>query len=72
MLYFDDAENDPDQFRINHLKWEEVKKKLVRWYKRYNTFSFYYINPKLFTLIIYIINFTSSKLFSMFTKKHNE
>jgi hypothetical protein len=31
MLYFDDAENDPDQFWINHLKWDEVKKKLVRW-----------------------------------------
>ena len=31
MLYFDDAENDPDHFSINHLKWDEVKKKLVRW-----------------------------------------
>ena len=28
MLYFDDAENDPDPFSINHLKWGEVKKKI--------------------------------------------
>jgi hypothetical protein len=28
MLYFDDAENDPDPFSINHLKWDEVKKKI--------------------------------------------
>jgi len=28
ILYFDDAENDPDPFSINHLKWDEVKKKI--------------------------------------------